>query len=104
MNRLRLQIIAVALCLAIGPMSLQASRIQEDPSASEMAVDLLVARPVGIVILGLGTVAFVATLPFSLLGGNMLEAGDTLVVQPAKGAFLRCLGCSESGRKERLSD
>jgi hypothetical protein len=42
---------------------------------------------------------YVATLPFSLLGGNAGEAGKVLVVGPAEATFVRCLGCTKSGYK-----
>ena len=41
----------------------------------------------------------VAVLPFSLLGGNADEAGEVLVMGPAKATFVRCLGCTRTGRK-----
>jgi hypothetical protein len=39
-----------------------------------------------------GVVTFVVTLPFSALGGNVGEAGQILVVDPAKYTFVRPLG------------
>jgi len=49
-----------------------------------------------------GTVTFVATLPFSFLGGNMFEASNVLVVQPAREVLFRCLGCTKSGWHGRV--
>ena len=71
---------------------------EDEPTAGEMAADLIVARPIGILATVAGSVAFVASLPFSALGGNVGEAADALVVGPAKAAFVRCLGCKSSGR------
>ncbi len=84
------------------PMGALADKVEENPSNLRMMADLLVARPAGIVLLGLGSVVYVVTLPFSLLGGNSKEALSQLVVEPAKEAFVRCLGCSTPGRKERV--
>ena len=72
-----------------------AARVQkEKPTGYTMVGDALIARP----FLILGTVAgaglFLVTLPFSLLGSNVGDSGKTLVVSPAKAAFLRCLGCT----------
>ena len=39
-----------------------------------------------------GLATFIVTLPFSALGGNIGEAGNTLVVEPAKYTFVRPLG------------
>ena len=84
------------------PMDALAGKVEENPSGMRMMADLFIARPVGIVLLSLGSVVYIATLPFSLLGGNAKEAGSRLVVEPAKEAFVRCLGCSTPGRKEKI--
>lgn len=76
-----------------------AAQVEEDPGAGAMALDLVVARPVGLVVFGLGSVTYLATLPFSLLGGNAGDAGKALVVGPAESVFVRCLGCSSPERK-----
>ena len=88
------------ICLVLGAtLSLPAHAAPEDaPSALAMTGDLLIARPVGIAVLAVGTAAFVASLPFSLLGGNTGQAADALVVGPAREAFWRCLGCRSDGR------
>jgi hypothetical protein len=39
-----------------------------------------------------GSVVFVLSLPFSALGGNVGEAADKLVVDPARYTFVRPLG------------
>ena len=65
----------------------------EKPNAWEMGADLVIARPIGLVGTILGTIVFVVSLPFSLLGGNVGDAADALVIGPAKTTFLRCLGC-----------
>ena len=55
-------------------------------------IDGLLIRPVMVVTTAVGVVAFVATLPFSILGGNVDEAGQKLVVEPAEYTFVRPLG------------
>ncbi len=81
-----------------------AEKIQENPSSGKMTADLLLARPIGLAFLGVGTGVYLVTLPFSLLGGNAGDAGNKLVVDPAKEVFVRCLGCSQVGRKEKIAD
>ncbi|MFW6092330.1 MAG: hypothetical protein ACODAC_00050 [Pseudomonadota bacterium] len=71
---------------------------EDDPAATEMAADLLIARPAGVVVTTLGAVAFVASLPFSAAGGNVDQAAETLVAGPARETFVRCLGCRSAGR------
>lgn len=75
--------------------------VEENPSALAMAGDLVIARPLLLGITAVGSVLYVVGLPFSLLGGNALEAGQTLVLGPAQATFIRCLGCKHPGyRKE----
>lgn len=69
------------------------------PPAYAMIGDLLIARPLLIAGTVIGTGVFIVSLPFTLLGGNVGDAGQALVVEPAKAAFVRCLGCTESGYK-----
>ena len=62
--------------------------------------DLIIARPLLIGATAIGVVAFVVSLPFTALGGNVAEAGEALVLEPGKEAFVRCLGCETSGYKQ----
>lgn len=62
------------------------------PSAEAMAVDLVLIRPASLVATVVGTVFFVVSLPFSILGGNTDDAGRNLVLKPAKTTFIRPLG------------
>ncbi|MBO3278278.1 multidrug transporter [Pseudomonas schmalbachii] len=72
----------------------------EAPPAYSMMGDLIFARPLLIAATIVGTAAFIVTLPFSALGGNVKEAGQALVIDPGKEAFVRCLGCTSSGYKK----
>ena len=65
---------------------------KEDPSGSMMMADLVFVRPIGIAATIIGSVFYVVTLPFSLLGGNPGEAGEALVKDPAAYTFKRPLG------------
>ncbi len=67
------------------------------PNAAKMAGDLVIARPVGLVMTVAGTAAFIVSLPFTLLAGSTGEAADTLMIGPAKTTFVRCLGCTSTG-------
>ena len=51
-----------------------------------MIGDLVIARPLLIGATVLGAAAFVVSLPFTALGGNVGEAGKALVVEPGKAA------------------
>jgi hypothetical protein len=103
---------AAALALTTGLLTLpaQAEEVQttsgdpaydiQTPKAFAMIGDLVIARPLLIGATAIGAVAFVVSLPFTALGGNVAEAGEALVLEPGKEAFVRCLGCDTSGYKQ----
>lgn len=87
---------ALALTVSAG---VQANTVEETPSALAMTGDALFARPALFAMTVVGGAVYVVSLPFSLLGGNAEEAGEVLFMDPAKATFVRCLGCSQVGRK-----
>ncbi len=97
-----LLVFSLALMFSIPRLAVAAKSdvvIVEKPSAVAMTGDLLVARPVMLGITVVGTAIWLVSLPFSLMGGNSMQAADTLVVQPAYSTFVRCLGCKNPGYK-----
>lgn len=76
------------------PSAAMASAVGERPTASAMVLDAVVARPLLGVATVLGVGGFIVTLPFSLIGGNVEEVGQKLVVTPFKATVVRCLGCT----------
>ncbi len=90
------------LCLTlIGTPGLRAFAAEVDqPSAGEMALDLVVARPFGVAITAVSSAVFLVSLPFTALAGGVGEAADELVKKPAQETFMRCLGCRVSGRHQ----
>lgn len=105
--------LAVALALLFGlqvlPAQAQEQATQsgdtsyqiESPPGYAMIGDLLIARPILIVLTAVGAVAFVVALPFAAMGGGIGDAGKALVVDPGKAAFVRCLGCTGDGYNKR---
>ncbi|MCO6412668.1 MAG: hypothetical protein J5I92_07985 [Thiogranum sp.] len=63
-----------------------------EPTGGEMLADAFLVRPFMLVGTVLTTATFIVTLPFSLLGGNVGDAAETLVLEPAKYTFVRPLG------------
>lgn len=63
------------------------------PGTFTMAGDAVIARPLLLLATATGAVLFVVSLPFSLLGNNVEQAADKLVLTPARATFTRCLGC-----------
>jgi hypothetical protein len=60
--------------------------------ADLMAADFAVVRPLQFVALVTGTVFFAVSSPFSALGGNINEAYQKMMAEPARMTFLRPLG------------
>lgn len=87
-------LVTVMTCLTLSvPAVSFADEVDESPSALRMTGDALVGRPGLFVITALGAATFLVSLPFSLLGGNVEKSANTLVMEPAKQTFARCLGC-----------
>jgi len=74
---------------------------QYKPTAEQMIIDGLIYRPLELAGTAVGIGVFIVTLPFSILGGNVDQAGQTLVVNPARATFGRCLGCIHSYSNSR---
>lgn len=99
---------AAALALTTGLLTLpaQADDVQtssgdpayqiQTPKGYAMLGDLIIARPLLIGATAIGVVAFVVSLPFTALGGNIEESAEALVMEPGREAFARCLGCSST--------
>lgn len=68
--------------------------LNDRPTASAALSDSAVARPLMAAATVGGAAVFAATLPFSILGGNVKESAKTLVLDPADATFRRCLGCT----------
>ena len=84
-------------CLMLPQALLAESAIDESPNEWAMVGDLLVARPVGLVMTAGGAAVWLVSLPFTLLAGHAGEAAETLVLGPGETTFMRCLGCRNTG-------
>ena len=111
MKAFRTSAVVLALTSGLLALSAQAEVVQlnvsgdplytvEAPKGFAMVGDLVVARPLLIGATLVGTAAFIVSLPFTALGGNVGEAAQALVVEPGREAFVRCLGCTSSGYKQ----
>ena len=54
--------------------------------------DLVISRPVGIVVTVLGSAVFIVSLPFALTSGSVKDTADVLVGEPFRFTFTRPLG------------
>lgn len=68
------------------------NEISTEPTGGTMLADTVLIRPFMLVSTVVGAAAFIVTLPFSALGGNVSEAGNKLVMEPARYTFVRPLG------------
>jgi hypothetical protein len=88
-----LTVIAVAVTFTAPPaLAAAGDMVIDEGSADAMIGDLVFLRPAGLLALVGGSVVFVLSLPFSALGGNVGEAAQKLVVDPARYTFVRPLG------------
>ena len=71
--------------------------VDENPNGFAMLGDLVVARPVGLLLTVGGTALWLVSLPFSLLAGNAGDVADNLILGPGEQTCMRCLGCRQSG-------
>jgi len=69
----------------------------EEPDAAEMLADAVVVRPMSFVATAIGAVGWVVSLPFTIIGGNVEEVGQKLIVDPGRYTFVRPLGYMEEG-------
>ena len=101
MSYRKLETIAVLVLTLVYTNQTLATRVIDDqqmsaqykPGAEQMILDGLIYRPLSLAGTAIGTGIFIVTLPFSILGGNVDEAGKKLVIDPARVTFGSCLGC-----------
>jgi hypothetical protein len=99
----RLQAGLLALMLAANPCP----ALADDPDTvsgdkgTDMLVDAVVMRPLGLAATVLGAVITVVTLPFTLPTGSADEAARYMIVEPAEYTFNRPLGDFDSCGEDR---
>jgi hypothetical protein len=94
--------VALAIsCLMLPQMLWAQEAIDESPNEWAMVGDLLVARPIGVVLTVGGAAVWLVSLPFTLLSGHASEAAGTLIGGPVETTFMRCLGCRQPGYTDK---
>lgn len=89
----RVLIAALFLIVSV-PATAEEPARRSAPSAEAMVYDAFFMRPLTLIGTLVGTGLFVATLPVSVIGGNVDQAAEAMVAQPARSTFTRCLGCA----------
>ena len=84
----------IALVLAVAPLSATAENngTVTGDKATDMVVDLVVVRPLGLAATVIGTVLTVVALPFTIPSGSVESSARELIVKPAEYTFNRPLG------------
>ncbi|MCB1157751.1 MAG: hypothetical protein H7A25_20765 [Leptospiraceae bacterium] len=71
-------------------------KAEEVPSSGEMLIDVVIARPLGLASLAVGSGLFIISSPFALMSGeakqSLKETGNRLVLYPFKYTFIRKVG------------
>jgi hypothetical protein len=92
----KLLALGLVLLTVLPPASALADSGAGDKSA-DMLIDLLVMRPLGLLATGVGSVAFVVSLPFTLPSGSVGSTACELVREPLAYTFTRPLGDFQGG-------
>lgn len=66
--------------------------IDDAPTAEQMALDLVLVRPLSLAGTVLGTAVFIVALPFNLITLNLSDPARRLILEPAQYTFTRELG------------
>lgn len=82
---------ALAFCAA-APASDDPLEPDTAPTAEQMALDLIIVRPLSLVGTLLGTAVFIVALPINVLTLNFSDPARRLILEPAKYTFVRPLG------------
>lgn len=72
-----------------------------EPSASVVAADGLIARPLGLATTIAGTGLFLVTLPFSIPSGSVNESAQGMIVRPGGWTFVRPMGRGDARFEEQ---
>lgn len=85
-----LAVLAVAVVTALPAMAEE--QLPAERRGGDMAFDLVLARPIGLLSIIGGSVLFVVSLPFTIPSGSMDAAAVEFVKQPIDYTFKRPLG------------
>jgi uncharacterized protein involved in response to NO len=85
-------IIMAVLAGFLGTSSLAWSQEMDKPTGTEIAFDLIIARPLGLVGCALGTTLFLVSFPLAVVTGSERDTAHALVAEPYHFTFVRGLG------------
>ena len=91
-KKLKAWFIALALAVASLAATAENGDTVTGDKATDMVVDLVVVRPLGVAATVIGTVLTVVALPFTIPSGSVESSARELIVKPAEYTFNRPLG------------
>lgn len=84
-------VMTALVCLLGAPFGAWAEETDK-PTGTDITVDLIFARPLGVVGLAAGAVVFAVSYPLAVLTGSGKNTANALVVEPYEFTFERGLG------------
>ena len=84
--------VAALVFCAAAPASEDPFKPDTSPTGEQMALDLVIVRPLSLVGTVLGTVVFIVALPINAVTLNFADPARRLIVEPATYTFVRPLG------------
>lgn len=91
-NRCGAGLIALALAVAAVPGRADDSNTVTGDKGTDMLVDVVVMRPLGLVATVVGTALTIVALPFTIPTGSVGDSAREMIVKPAEYTFKRPLG------------
>lgn len=97
MKRMKVTVLAMALIFGLSALTGCASRDQKpehytETTTSDMVADVAAVRPMTLVASGVGLVAWIFALPFTIPAGNYDQLGQAIVADPLEYTFMRPVG------------
>jgi hypothetical protein len=99
MNSLKRLLAVMLVCAITALPALADEPLPAERKSMDMGIDMMIARPLGLLSVIGGSALFVLSLPFTIPSGSMDSAADELVKKPIDYTFKRPLGELGSGRK-----
>jgi hypothetical protein len=92
-NLIKHSLVIAAFTAAIVGQSMAANeQLPKDRASGDMFLDVVGARPLGLIAIVAGSAAFVVALPFTIFSGSVGSSADELVKRPIDYTFKRPLG------------
>ena len=92
LSQLKKVIAVAAISVFTAVPALAEEQMPPERRGGDMAIDMVIARPIGLLGIIGGSLLFVVALPFTIPSGSMDAAADELVKKPIDYTFKRPLG------------